>query len=123
MIFMKKFKSKKKVTELEFLIIEKVKDLRISNGISKMELSEAIGVSNSFVGKVESYSHPDKYNFKHLYKISIALNLKSIRELIPNEIPKYEDVEIIYEMVPKTNKDGSVSKQLESRVIKIEPVK
>lgn len=120
---MRKIKSKKRITELEFLIIEKVKHIRIRKGISKMELSEAIGVSKSFVGKVESYAHPDKYNFKHLYRISKTLKLKSLRDLIPGEIPNHEDIEIIYEMVPKTNKDGSASKQLESKIIKIEPIK
>lgn len=119
---MKKLKSKKKITELELLIIEKVKEIRTKKGISKMELSEAIGVSNSFVGKVESYAHPDKYNFKHLYKISRSLGIKSIRELIPKEIPKYEDIEVIYEMVPKTNKDGSESKQLESNILEVKPI-
>lgn len=88
-----------------------------------MELSEAIGVSKSFVGKVESYAHPDKYNFKHLYKISVVLELKSVKELIPREIPKYEDIEVIYEMTPKTNKDGSESKQLEQNVLEIKPIK
>lgn len=119
---MKKFTSRKKITELEFRIIEKVKELRTKHNLSKMELSEAIGLANSFVGKVESYSHPDKYNFNHLNRIAIVLKLKSIRELLPSEIPKYEDIEVIYEMIPKINKDGSESKQLEVNILEIRPI-
>ena len=119
---MKKLKARKNITELEFLIIERIKRIRIEKGLSKMELSEAIGVSNSFVGKVESLSHPDKYSFKHLYKISKVFEIKSVRELIPKEIPRYGDIEIIYEMVPKKNKDGSQSKQLEANVLEINPI-
>jgi len=119
---MKKFKSKKNITELEFLIIEKVKETRIRKGMSKMELSEAIGVSKSFIGKVESHAHHDKYNFKHLYRIAIVLGIKSLKDLMPKEIPQHEDIEIIYEMVPKINKDGSESKQFESNVLEVTPV-
>ena len=115
--------SKKKITELEYQIIEKVKSLRQEKRISKMELSTLIGVADSFVGKVESYAHPDKYNFKHLFKIAIALKLTSVKELIPDEIPKYDEIEIIYEMVPKLKKDGTKSKQLESQVLNIRPIK
>lgn len=118
---MKKNISLKKITELEFNIIEKVKEIRLSKNKSKMQLSRDIGVDDSFIGKVESLLHPDKYNFKHLYKIATVLKLKSLKDLMPDSIPKYEDIEIIYEMVPKVNKDGTESKQLESRVIKIRP--
>lgn len=120
---MKKNKSLKKITELEFNIIEKVKEIRISKNKSKMQLSRDIGVDESFIGKVESHLHPDKYNFKHLYKIAITLKLKSIKELMPESIPQYEDIEIVYEMVPKINKDGSESKQLEAKVLEIRPRK
>ena len=119
---MVKITSTKRLTELEFRIIEKVKELRTKNNLSKMELSEAIGLANSFVGKVESYAHPDKYNFKHLNRIAEALKLKSIRELLPLEMPKFEDIEVVYEMIPKKNRDGSESKQLEINVIEIRPV-
>ncbi|TDQ81073.1 hypothetical protein CLV99_0448 [Sphingobacterium yanglingense] len=118
---MKKLVSKKKITELEFRIIEKVKEVRTKKGVSRMKLSEEIGVDKGFVGKVESYAHPDKYNFSHLFRIAKILKLKSIRSLVPSAIPTYEDIEIVYEMVPKINKDGTQSKQLESSVLEIRP--
>lgn len=119
---MEKHSSTKKIIELEFRIIEKVKKLRINQGISKMKLSKAIRAPDSFVGKVESYTHPDKYNFKHLHRIALKLKLKSIKDLMPIKNPEFEEIEIVYQMVPKTNKDGSVSKQLEVKVIEIKPV-
>ncbi|MCY4778908.1 XRE family transcriptional regulator [Sphingobacterium sp. UT-1RO-CII-1] len=118
---MEKLVSKKKITELEFRIIEKVKEVRTKKGVSRMQLSNDIRVDKGFVGKVESYAHPDKYNFSHLFRIAKILKIKSIRDLIPNDMPKYEDIEIVYEMVPKINKDGSQSKQLESSVLEIRP--
>lgn len=120
---MRSYKSKKSITELEFRIIERVKELRIVRNYSKMELSVAIGVANSFVGKVESYGHPDKYNFKHLYRIAKFFNLNTIQDLIPYDIPQHESVEIIYEMVPKSKRDGSSSKQLEPNILQIIPKK
>lgn len=120
---MEKLISKKKITELEFLIIEKVKEIRNKKGISKMKLSQDMDLDPGFVGKVESLSHPDKYNFSHLFKIGKILKTKSIRDLIPNYMPTYGDIEIVYEMVPKINKDGSKSKQMESNVLEIRPAK
>lgn len=120
---MKKHTSVKNISELEFLIIEKVKSIRSEKKISRQELSRLMGLADSFVGKVESYAFPDKYNLRHLALIAKALKLKSTRELLPTGIPEYDIIEVIYEKVLKTNKDGSPSKQFEEKVISIEPIK
>lgn len=116
------FISVKNISELELLVINTVKKIREDQNISRRELSIKMGLAHSFVGKVESLSFPDKYNIRHLYLIATALKLKSIHELFPSKLPKYDLIRITYTKAPKTNKDGSESKQLEEKVVKIEPV-
>lgn len=120
---MEKFKSLKQLTELELGIILNVKHHRILRKISKEELSRLLGKADSFVGKVESLKDPDKYNIRNLQKLTIIFKLKSVRDLIPKEIPKYLDIEVIYEMVPMTKLDGSPSKKLEQKIVEIRAIK
>lgn len=110
------------ISELDYLIIERVKTLRSKKNLSKQELSKNMGVAAGFVGKVETISLRDKYNIRHLYLIAKALNLKSIHELLPKKLPKNDLVKITYIKVSKINKDGTESKQMEEKVIKIEPI-
>ncbi|WP_167554318.1 hypothetical protein [Sphingobacterium sp. CZ-2] len=42
-----------------------------------------------------------------------------MRELIPKEVPKNLDIEVYYEMVPKTKMDGTISKTLEQKIVEI----
>ena len=111
------------ISRLDYEIINLVKELREKNKISQRELSELMGLSKSFVGKVEALGQPDKYSIRHLTLIAKALKLKSFKDLLPKEIPAEDIVEIIYKKVPRINKDGSESKQLEERVIEIRVVK
>lgn len=110
------------ISELDYIIIENVKALRIKQNLSKQELSKKMGVAAGFVGKVETLSLRDKYSIRHLTLIAKALDLKSIQKLLPTKLPKNDLVKITYTKAPKTNKDGSVSKQMEEKVIKIEPI-
>lgn len=112
----------KNISETELLIINIVRNFREDQKISRRELSVRMGLAPSFVGKVESLSFPDKYNIRHLYLIAKALNLKSIHELLPKKLPKNDLVKITYIKVSKINKDGTESKQMEEKVIKIEPI-
>ena len=82
-------------------------------------LEELMNLSKSFVGKVEALGQPDKYSIRHLALIAKALKLKSLYELLPKSIPDEDIIEIVYTKVPKINKDGSESKQLEERIIEI----
>lgn len=111
------------ISRLDYDIIIIVRELREKRNISQRDLSGLMGLSKSFVGKVEALGQPDKYSIRHLTLIAKALKLKSFKDLLPKEIPTEDIVEIIYEKVPKLNKDGSESKQLEERVIEIRVVK
>ena len=57
-------------TEIEKYIINKIRELRISSGLSQMALSQKIGMSSSFVSHVESSKRRAKYNINHLNEIA-----------------------------------------------------
>ncbi|QNN42952.1 helix-turn-helix domain-containing protein [Pedobacter roseus] len=111
------------ISELDYKIILKVKQLREDKGFSQRELSGEMKLSKSFVGKVEALGQPDKYSIRHLNLIAKALKMKSVIELIPKGVQEYDMIEITYEKVPKLNKDGSESKQFEERIIEIKEIK
>lgn len=111
------------ISELDYKIILKVKQLRENKGFSQRELSEEMKLSKSFVGKVEALGQPDKYSIRHLNLIAKALKMKSVIELIPKGVQEYDMIEITYEKIPKLNKDGSESKQFEERIIEIREIK
>lgn len=59
--------------EIERFIIDKVREIRKSKGISQTKLSLAIGKSTTFIADIEAPSKKAKYNVIHLNLISIAL--------------------------------------------------
>lgn len=79
-------------TNFEIAIIEKVKEIRISNGLSQYDISVMLGTSSSFIGQVEIPNHPSKYNLNHLNKLAFELNC-SPNDFIPNETVKEPDWE------------------------------
>jgi transcriptional regulator with XRE-family HTH domain len=52
--------------EIDKYVIEKVKQLRHKEGMTQIELSQKLEMSDSFVSNVESKKRRDKYNFGHL---------------------------------------------------------
>jgi transcriptional regulator with XRE-family HTH domain len=75
-------------TKFEVAVIDKVKEIRISKGLSQYDISLILGTSSSFIGQVEIQSHPSKYNLNHLNKLAFEfgcapkdfLPVKPIRE-------------------------------------------
>jgi len=62
-------------TDIEQYVIEKVKEIRISKGISQAKLAHLIDLSVGFIGNVENPRHIAKYNLNHLNSISKALDV------------------------------------------------
>lgn len=112
---------KKIISEIDYLLIEEVKAIRIKKGISKAQLSLKLKLAESFIGKVEDLNQRDKYSIRHLPLLVKALGLKSIGQLFP-KVPIRNMIEITYEKVAKLNKDGSESKQFEERIIEIKGI-
>jgi transcriptional regulator with XRE-family HTH domain len=58
------------LTKIEKYIIEKVKALRIENGFTQIELSQKMGMSDSFIGHIETPKNPHKYKIDHLNELA-----------------------------------------------------
>jgi len=71
------------LTEIEQYVIERVKERRISKGLSQDKLSVMMGLNEKFVTKVENPNRIEKYNINHLNKIAEILDC-SIQDFFPN---------------------------------------
>lgn len=72
------------LTKIEVFVINKVRELRTDKKVSQAELSDRIGVSLGFIGKIESLKYNSKYNLNHINNIAKALGI-SPKELLPKE--------------------------------------
>ena len=70
-------------TEIELYAINKAKTLREHAKLSQSELAFQLGVSNGFVGQVESMKSASKYNLNHIDKLSVIFNC-SPKEFLPD---------------------------------------
>lgn len=62
-------------TDIEQYVIDKVKEIRTSKGISQAKLAHLIELSVGFIGNVENPKHIAKYNLNHLNRISKELDV------------------------------------------------
>ncbi len=53
-------------TQIDRYVIDKIKSKRVKFGISQAELADKMGLSNSFIGKIESSKFSNKYAIHHL---------------------------------------------------------
>ncbi|WP_232324668.1 helix-turn-helix domain-containing protein [Pedobacter cryoconitis] len=69
-------------SEIELFAIKKVKALREEANFSQSELAFRLGVSNGFIGQVESNKFPAKYNLDHIDKLAVIFNC-SPKDFLP----------------------------------------
>lgn len=70
------------MTKVEQYIIDQVREKRKEVGLSQIELSQKLGMSDSFVSHVETPSRRAKYNINHLNALAKVFKC-SPRELWP----------------------------------------
>lgn len=58
------------LTKIESFIIQRVKELRIKNGLTQIELSQRMGMSDSFIGHIETPKRVHKYKIAHLNELA-----------------------------------------------------
>ena len=63
-----------KLTRIELYVIQRVKEVRISRGLSQEKLSLALNKGVGFIGDREAPSKSAKYNINHLNEIAKVLN-------------------------------------------------
>jgi transcriptional regulator with XRE-family HTH domain len=54
------------LTKIEEYVIKRVKEMRVEAGFSQMNLSQRLGMSDSFVSHVETPKRRAKYNINHI---------------------------------------------------------
>ncbi|MCX2575713.1 helix-turn-helix domain-containing protein [Pedobacter sandarakinus] len=108
------------ISHLDFLLIERVKALRIANKMTQLQLTQKMKLADGFVSKVETYTERAKYSIRHIHLLAIALNCK-IQDVLPLEQPQYDMVRLTLKRTNKINRDGSISQKKTTEVIKIEP--
>ena len=72
------------ISKIERYIIQKVKELRVANGMTKISLSQKLNMSDSFIGHVESPKRRDKYNLKHINALAKIFKC-SPRDFLPEK--------------------------------------
>ncbi|WP_421717133.1 helix-turn-helix domain-containing protein [Arcobacter arenosus] len=77
--------TKNEVDEFYMQIGKKVKEYRIKNNMTQLELSYAMGYKSvSLVSAAELYKNKKHFNLEHIYKISKIFNIE-ISELLPKK--------------------------------------
>ena len=61
-------------SEIELFVISKARALREDANLSQSELAFRLGVSNGFIGQVESMKSQSKYNLDHINKLASIFN-------------------------------------------------
>ena len=65
-------------------VIDKARALREEANISQSELAFKLGVSNGFIGQVESVRSQSKYNLDHINKLATIFHC-SPKDFLPTE--------------------------------------
>jgi transcriptional regulator with XRE-family HTH domain len=110
------------IPEIDWYVINRVREVRTAKGISQEQLSIRMGFSEGFVAKVETFTDPAKYNLKHLNQIARALGV-GFSELLPAKATSHDYLKIKLRRKKRVNKDGSLSTRTEVEVIEITPIK
>lgn len=94
------------ISELDFYIIEKVRELRIKAEprVDQVELAQRLGVSEGYVGSIENPRIKAKYNIRMLGKIAKAFNLKSYQELFPEKVLANDIVKIKLHLIKTSSR-------------------
>ena len=110
------------MAEIDWYVINRVKELRIAKDISQEQLSIRMGFSERFVAKVELLTDPTKYNLRHLNMIVKILGV-SFFDLLPPKGTSHDFVKIKARRKRQVNKDGKLSQRTEVEVVEIVPIK
>lgn len=107
------------ISELDFYLIERVRELRLKSNLSQVMLAHKLGVSEGYIGNIENPKQTAKYNIRMLSRIAIALELDSYLDLFPEKPFSNDLVKIKINLFDK----GEVKKDLHQQGEKIERFK
>ena len=107
------------ISELDFYLIERVRELRLKSNLSQVMLAHKLGVSEGYIGNIENPKQTAKYNIRMLSRIAIALELDSYLDLFPEKPFSNDLVKIKINLFDK----GEVKKDLRQQGEKVERFK
>lgn len=107
------------ISELDFYLIERVRELRLKSNLSQVMLAHKLGVSEGYIGNIENPKQTAKYNIRMLSRIAIALELDSYLDLFPKKPFSNDLVKIKINLFDK----GEVKKDLRQQGEKVERFK
>lgn len=105
-------------TELDFYIMEKIRELRIFAGLDQVDIAHRVGVSEGYIGNIENPKHAAKVNIRMLARIASAIGVESYNDFFPTKIYNRDMVRIQLELLEISSrsqtvgKDGLVPKRL-----------
>lgn len=116
------------ISELDFYVIEKVRELRIKSEprIDQVEMAQRLGVSEGYIGSIENPRIKAKYNIRMLARVAKALNLKSYQELFPSKVLSNDIVRIRLDLIKTSSRkhdveeNGEITKRF--NVLSIKPL-
>lgn len=103
------------ITQFDFDLINHIRILRETAGLSKEELSLKMGLAKSFVGNVESYTQRHKYSTRHIALLAKAFEFSNISELMIFPTPSYDKIKVTV----KQTYNESGTKVIKSKIIKV----
>lgn len=71
-----------KKTKFELAVIQRVRTIREKKGMGQRDIAALLGVTEGFIGQIESPSSASKYNLNHLNTLARELQC-SPRDFIP----------------------------------------
>lgn len=71
-------------TKIDLYIIDRVKTLRIQNGLSQEDIAIHLNLSTGFIGHIESSKFRAKYNTSHLNELAKLFNC-SVKDFFPDK--------------------------------------
>ncbi len=104
------------LSQFDYDLINHIKMLRKSRGLSQESLSLKMGLAKSFVGNVESIKEKHKYSTRHIALLAKAFCFKNVSELLELPTPKYDMIKITV----KQTFNESGSKVISNEVLRIE---
>ncbi|KOS05424.1 hypothetical protein AM493_04810 [Flavobacterium akiainvivens] len=114
------------ISELDFWIMEAIRESRINAGLDQVELAHKVGVSEGHIGNIENPRNRTKANVRIIGRIAKALDLKSYNELLPKKVLCNDMVKIRLKLLQTSSRkqikdqDGNIPKRHE--VLSISPL-
>lgn len=110
------------ISQLDWYIINRVRELRKEKGISQSELSVEMGFSEKLIGSVENPTLTAKFNIRHLNLLAISLKC-SLWDIVPKEPFASDMVRVKIKRVTRLAKNGTSTGKTDFEILEVRAIK